>query len=76
MFESTQKNTGTEYTATVTLLLMAFVASPGALFVSSPFGYPSLILALIFSATCSALAWNQWKRHSAMTIPSLSLRQK
>ena len=76
MFESSQKHTGTRYTMTVTLLLMAFVASPGALFVASPFGYPGMVTALLFSAMCSGLAWNQWKKHSELTIPSLILRQK
>ncbi len=61
---------------TVTLLVMALVASPAVLFASKPFDYPSVLAALTFSAICIALAWNQWTKHSDLTIPSILPRRK
>lgn len=72
MFDSYQKSTGTQYTLTISLLLTAFVASPTALFLSKPVGYVSILLAFIVTALCSSLAWNQWKGHSRLTIPSIT----
>ena len=69
-FDSHQKYTGTEYTTTVTLLVLSLM-SPVFLIVSSPFGYLSVSIALASSALCGAVAWLSWKNRSNLTIPSL-----
>ena len=71
MFDSHQKSTGTQYTATVALLIVACIFSPAVLIVSHPFGYVSVSLALSCSALCVAFAWINWKKYSQLTIPSL-----
>ncbi len=71
MFVSYQKYSGTSYTTPAALLTMAFVASPAALFVSRSTGFVSLLTAIAFSIVCIGMAWNQWKRHSELTVPSL-----
>ena len=67
MFDSHQRFTGTQYTMTVALLIVAFIFSPAAVIVSRPSGYVSVSLAL----ACSAFAWFNWKRYSQLTIPSI-----
>ena len=71
MFDSQQKPTGTQYTMTIALLVVAFIFSPAVLYVSRPFGYASLALALACSALCIALAGLYWKKYSHLTIPSI-----
>jgi len=71
MFDAHQKHTGTRYTMTVALLVIAFIFSPAVLYMSSPFGYASLALALACSVLCIALAGLHWKKFSQLTIPSL-----
>lgn len=71
MFDSQQKSTGTQYTTTVTLLLVAFVFIPAVLIASRPVGYVSLGLAIACSGLCAAFAWVRWRWHSQLTIPSL-----
>ena len=70
MLDSYQKSTGTRYTMTVALLLVAFIFSPAVLIASRPFGYVSVLLALGCSALCVTLARVNWKRCSQVTIPS------
>jgi hypothetical protein len=70
MLDSSQKSTGTRYTMTVALLLVAFIFSPAVLIASRPFGYVSVLLALCCSALCVTLARVNWKRYSQVTIPS------
>ena len=72
MIKSHQKYTGTQYTMTVALLIVAFIFSPAVLMVSRPLGYVSVSLALACSALCVILAWVNWKRHSELTIPSIA----
>jgi len=74
MFDSHQKPTGTDYTMTAALLLMAVVLIPAILFLSRPLGYGSVALALACSVMCVALARIRWKKHSQVTIPSLETR--
>lgn len=62
MFDPCRKPTGTAYTPTVALLLLAFIFSPAVLFASRPFGYLSIFLALTCSALCVSLAWFSWKK--------------
>lgn len=71
MFDPSQKQTGTNYTTTVALLILAIIFSPALWLVSGPMGYPSLILALTGSASCAALAWVNWKKSSELTMPSI-----
>ena len=74
MFDSHQKSTGTDYTMTAALLIMAVVLIPAILFLSRPFGYGSVSVALVCSVMCVALAHLYWKKHSQVTIPSLATR--
>jgi len=71
MFSSYQKPVHDRYTATVALLLMAFIISPLALYASRPAGYIAISGALAFSFLCSGVAWTQWNWHSESTIPSI-----
>lgn len=68
------KSTGREYTATVALLVVAFVVSPAILIVSGPVEIFSLSLAIACSALAMALAWVTWKRSSQLSIPSIASR--
>jgi hypothetical protein len=71
MFDSNQKSTGTGYTPTVALLVVAFVVSPIVLIMSRPLGYVSVSLAIGCSVSCATLAWVNWKRSSQISIPSI-----
>lgn len=75
MFDTSQKSTGTGYTATVALLVAAFIFSPAVLIVTRPFGYLSISLAVACSALCVTLAWITWKRASHLTMPSIAVRE-
>ena len=74
MLDPHQKPTGTQYTTTVALLVVAFIFIPAVLFASRPLGYLSASLALACSVMCVALARLYWKKHSQVTIPSLATR--
>jgi hypothetical protein len=71
MFDSIEKSTGTGYTKMVALLSVAFIFSPGVLFVLRPFGYVALVLAVAVSITCVTLAWANWKKSSQPGLPSI-----
>ena len=75
MFQAQQKSTGTSYTTTVALLAVAFIFVPTVLFVSRPFGYMFLCLAIGCSALCVILAWRLWRKWSQVSIPSIANRQ-
>ena len=75
MFDSQQKTTGTQYTTTVALLLVACVFSPAVLAVTRPIGYVSLSFATACSALCLLLAWLNWKTSSRLTIPTIANQQ-
>jgi len=72
MFASGQKSTGTEYTATVAFLVVAFIFSPAILLFLRPVGYLSVSLAVACSALCVVLAWVNWKKSSQLSIPSIA----
>ena len=74
MFDSDQKSTGTRYTTTVALLVMAFIFIPAVLVASRPIGYISLSLAIACSALCVVFAWANWKKSSQLTIPSIAIQ--
>ena len=76
MFELQQKSTGTQYTVTAALLLVALVFSPAVLFVTRPLGIVSVSLAVACSAVCLAWARNQWKNSSQLTIPSIATERE
>ena len=71
MLDSHQKFTGTQYTGTVALLILAVIFIPAILMMSGPPGSVSISLASICSALCLGFAWRNWKIHSRLTIPSL-----
>jgi hypothetical protein len=71
VFDTNEKLTGTQYTGTAALLILAFIFIPAALIFSRPLGYLSVFLAAAGATLCVVLAWVNWKRHSQLTIPSL-----
>ena len=73
MLDSQQKFTGTRYTGTVALFILAIVFVPAVLIISSPVGADSIALAAICSASCLGFGWRNWKKHSRLTIPSLEI---
>lgn len=75
MLESYQKSTGTGYTATVALLAVAFIFSPALLFISRPFGYAALSLAVACSTLCAGWAFFNWKKSSQLSIPSIATKR-
>jgi hypothetical protein len=72
MFHFPQKSTGTQYTTTVALLILAFIFSPAVLIVSGPLGYMSVSLAVVCSAACIGLACVNWKKYSDLSVPSIA----
>jgi hypothetical protein len=75
MLESCQKSTGTGYTPTVALLAVAFVFSPAVLFISRPFGYGAISLAVACSTLCAGWAFFNWKKSSQLSIPSIATKR-
>lgn len=71
MFASSVKSTGTTYTTTVALLLVAFLFVPAVWAVSRPSGYLSMSVAIGCCLLCTGLAWVSWSRFSRLTIPSI-----
>ena len=71
MFDTQQKSTGAQYTATVALVAVAAIFSPAVLVLSTPFGYVGLSVAIACSGICAGLAWLNWTKYSRLTIPSL-----
>lgn len=70
MFAPARRFTGTNYTATVALAIVALIFSPAVLFLSGQPSYGSISVAIVFSAICLALAWFSWSR-SQLTIASI-----
>lgn len=71
MFQPTAKDSGTQYTQTVALLVLAFIFSPAVLVLSDRLGYVSISLAATGSALCILLAWLSWIKYSRLTISSI-----
>jgi len=65
-----EKETGTQYTLTVALLLCAFHFSPALFVMNGQFGGKFIFMMLLCSSVCAMLARLSWKRHSHLTIPS------
>lgn len=72
MFVSGDKPTGTTYTPTAALLIVAFVFIPAVLIISRPFGDASLFVAIACSAICVGLARLSWMKFSRLSISSIT----
>ncbi len=75
MFDTYQKSTGREYTATVAWLAIAVIFIPAGVLAVHPRSL-SLLLALVGSLGCVIMSWVSWTRSSNLTIPSLTLQRK
>ena len=71
MIATQEKPTGTKYTMTVALLMVALILSPAVLIISRPISILSISLAAACSMACLAMAWFNWKKHSELTILSI-----
>lgn len=71
MLVANEKPTGTNYTATVALLIVAFVFIPVILITSRPISYFSLAGAIVCSLVCISLARSNWTKFSQVSIPSI-----
>jgi hypothetical protein len=71
MLVANEKPTGTNYTATAALLVLAFIFIPAVLIASRPFGDVSLSAAIGCSAICIGLARMNWKKSSQLSISSI-----
>ena len=69
-----EEPTGTSYTATAALLILAFVFVPAVLIVSRPVGDMSLLAAMVCSAICIGLARSSWMTRSQLSICSIACR--
>lgn len=72
MLGPSQKPTGTSYTATAALLILAFIFIPAALFISRPFGDVALAAAIACSTICIGLARMNWMKFSRLSISSVA----
>ena len=72
MVDPSQKSTGTTYTTTVALLVVAFLIIPVVLLILRPFGHITLSLAIVGSVLCAGWAWFNWEKASRLTIPSIA----
>jgi hypothetical protein len=71
VFKTNQKSTGTQYTTTAALLIVALIFSPAALIMYRPLGFLSVSLSVACSLFCLGLAWVNWKRYSDLSIPTM-----
>jgi hypothetical protein len=69
---STEKRSGTSYTAPAALLILAFVFIPTILLASRPFGDIALAVAIGSSAICIGVARTNWMRSSQLAIASIA----
>ena len=76
MLVANEKPTGTDYTATVALLILAFIFVPAVLVISRPVGDVSLLAAIGCSAICIGLARMNWMKSSQLSICSITDRGK
>ena len=72
MSDSQGRYAGTRYTVGVAMLVVACVFSPAVLLLSRPAGYVAPAMALACSISCVAFAFINWKKHSELTIPSIT----
>lgn len=67
-----EKTTGTNYTATAALLIVALIFIPAVLIVSRPFSDVSLGAAIGCIVVCIGLARRSWMKSSRLSISSIS----
>ena len=72
MLVANEKSTGTNYTATAALLIVAFVFIPAILIASRPIGDFSLAAGIIGSVICIGLARRNWMRSSHLSTSSIA----
>jgi hypothetical protein len=72
MLISGDKPTGTTYTPTAALLIVAFVFIPAVLIVSRPFSYASLLAGIVCSAISVGFAMMSWIKFSRLSISSIA----
>ena len=75
MLVANEKPTGTSYTTTGALLLLAFIFIPAVLIASRPLAYAPLLAAIVCSAICTALAWVNWTKSSELSISSIAYQR-
>jgi hypothetical protein len=71
MFQTSQKTSGIDYTATIALAALGIVFSPAVILMSGHFDGGRVTMALIFSAACLLLSWVSWHYYSRRSIPTL-----
>lgn len=71
MLVANEKPTGTSYTATAALLILALVFIPAILIASRLIGDFSLAVAIAGSVICLGLARMNWMRLSKLAISSI-----
>jgi membrane-associated PAP2 superfamily phosphatase len=74
VFTAEETPTGTGYTTTVALLLVALVFVRAVLAVSRPLEFVSVSIGIACSALCVISARVSWKRWSRLTIASIAMR--
>lgn len=72
MLSSSQRYSGTNYTTTCTLLVLALVVVPVVLFASSPFGGIAVSMAALATAACLGFAWRSWRQTSELSVPTIT----
>lgn len=72
MLVANEKPTGTSYTATAALLILAFVFIPAILIASRPTGYFLPAAGIIGSVICIGLARMNWMKSSQLSISSIT----
>ena len=70
MSQNQQKYTGTQYAPTAAALIGGLIFTPAVVFASRPFGYPSVLFALLCSLCCLGAAWLSWKK-AELTVPTI-----
>lgn len=72
MLSSSQRYSGTNYTTTCTLLVLALIVVPVVLFASSPNGQIAVSTAAVVTALCLGFAWRSWRRTSELSVPTIT----
>lgn len=71
-----EKPTGTNYTATAALLILAFIFIPAFVIASRPIGDIALAMAIICSTFCIWLARVNWMKSSQLLISSIAHQRR
>ena len=76
MSKSAEMRTGTGYTMTVALLVMAFFFCPAIWMASRPVSGIFLSVTIVCGVLFATLAWITWKKSSRLTVPSITTHEK